>query len=138
MGTDEVLDDPICVWVVNDPNLLMHRSDQGRHLEIFVPPASDNQTLQAQEGLFVWQRRPIGATVHVQDEYREFHPIEEILSASKPGCLTKLLLDTRYPLLVMHKLIKLGYDGSRLFPGFRGSAEAVREHVWAGVPTLLG
>jgi FRG domain len=128
----------LCVWIIDDPNLAMKQTDPLHSLELLVPPASGNRALQAQEGLFIWQRPTATLGVDIREAYREFSPFEEILSQPGLQCrVTKLVLDTKYPFLLLHKLIKLGYDGSRLFPGFEGSATASREYGWARIGPLL-
>jgi hypothetical protein len=51
--------------------------------------------------------------------------------------LVKLTLQRKHACLLMHKLIKLGYDASRLFPGFAGAALCVRESDWARIGSLF-
>jgi hypothetical protein len=50
------VDEPLCVWIIDDPNFAMYRSSANHSLGLVIPPASDNQTLQAQEGLFIYGR----------------------------------------------------------------------------------
>jgi hypothetical protein len=125
---------PLCVWIIDDANFLMRGFDINHSLEILVPPASDNRTLQAQDGLFMWQRLSRGNLGDPNAEYQETAGFEKILSDHGPQCrVIKLLLEMERPSFLLHKLIKLGYDGSRLFPGFGGAARAIKEHSWAHI-----
>src|SRR5579864_7152151 len=40
----------LCVWIVKDSNLILNYFNPMHSLELLVPPASDNRSLQAQEG----------------------------------------------------------------------------------------
>jgi hypothetical protein len=119
-----------CVWIVDDANLLVRGHDPRHSLEIVIPPASDNRTMQAQEGLFICQRL-LENLPNLNAEYQST-PFESILAGGGVNSITKLIVEVQYPSFLLNKIIKLGYDGSRLFPGFEGAAQAVREHAWSG------
>jgi hypothetical protein len=124
----------ICVWIVNDGQLTL-TFDSPRHpVKLLVPPTSDNRTLQAQEGLFMWS--PI-STSHGWDgtsEYVQGEPLESILSNPDTGCsLAKVLLKETEAKMLLHRLIKLGTDGARLFPTYEGAARATDEHRFARI-----
>jgi hypothetical protein len=138
MDSAEAGDKTLCVWIIDDPNFAMKHFDPSHPLELLVPPASDNRTLQAQEGLFMWQRLTLDQFGDLDGEYQEMPPFERLLTnVGSPCRVTKLLLETGHPWLLLHRLIKLGYDGSRLFPGFEGSVKAVKEYAWGRVGPLL-
>jgi hypothetical protein len=138
MDSAMVTGDALCVWIIDDPNFAMKHFDPLHPLELLVPPSSDNKTLQAQEGLFMWQRLTPDRCGDVNSDYQEMSPFEHLLTDSGGTCrVTKLLLETTRPWLLLHRLIKLGYDGSRLFPGFEGSVRAVKEYAWARVGPML-
>ncbi len=61
-------------------------------------------------------------------------PLEELLSQAGLGCsLTKVLVKQEEAKMVLHRLIKLGFDGARLFPTYEGAARATAEHTWARI-----
>jgi FRG domain-containing protein len=43
----------LCVWIIADPTYTSH-SDMPSRVRLVIPPASDNLTLQRQEGLFLY------------------------------------------------------------------------------------
>jgi hypothetical protein len=137
MDSATVAGEALCVWIIDDPNFAMRHFDPRHPLELLVPPASDNKTLQAQEGLFMWQRLTLDHGGDAAGEFQEMPPFERLLTNSGPCRVTKLLLETRLPWLLLHRLIKLGYDSSSLFPGFEGSVRAIKEYAWARVGSML-
>lgn len=103
-----------------------------------MPPASDNRTLQAHEGLLAWlPLHPFGAaTALVTDLDADYLPLEGFewfLSRESDTRVTKLLLRKSKAKRLLQQLIRLGYDSSRLFPTFDGAARAVKEHGWAEI-----
>jgi hypothetical protein len=124
----------LCVWIVDDGQLANTFRSRRHPIELLVPPASDNRTLQAQEGLFMWKSLTMEEIGDTEREYNVCDEFEAILSAETSGCkVTKILLDARQAYLLLHKLIKLGYDSGRLFPTFEGAARAVKERAWAKI-----
>ncbi len=115
-----------CVWIVDDANLLLHGHDLRHSLEVIIPPASDNRTLQAQEGLFMCQRLSTDDVSNFDAVYQPT-PFESILAEAG---VNRIIRTDRgcpaYPKFLLHKIRQNGYDGSRLFPGFEGAAQAVR------------
>jgi hypothetical protein len=66
--------------------------------------------------------------------YEGCEGLESILSREDSGCrLTKLMLDRGEAAMLLHKLIKLGYDAGRLFPTYEGAARAVKESMDAKI-----
>jgi hypothetical protein len=127
-------DDSLAVWVVDEPNLLIGRSDPNRGLRAVVPPPSDNRTLQAQEGLFVYAALSHARCSDLTSRYEVDVALEDLLVlGSDRGQPVKLTLQRSHGQMLLHKLIKLGYDGSRLFPGYEGAALCVREFDWARI-----
>jgi len=124
----------LCVWVIDDGRLALTYRSQRHPIELVVPPASDNRTLQAQEGLFMW--KPISME-EIGDHTRKYevHDVfETILSAEGTGCsVKKILLNTNEATMLLHKVIKLGYDSGRLFPTFEGAVRAVKESMSARI-----
>jgi len=56
-------DGHLCVWIVDDTKLTSLHWSPSSDIQVLVPPASDNRTLQAQEGLLMWLPLfPFGAT----------------------------------------------------------------------------
>jgi hypothetical protein len=124
----------ICVWVIDDGNLSLKFHNPRHSVKLLVPPASDNRTLQAQEGLFMWAPISNPAPLLAADEYQPVFPLEELLSRPGSGCsLTKVLLKQEEAKMLLHRLIKLGFDGARLFPTYEGAARATAEHTWARI-----
>jgi hypothetical protein len=61
-------------------------------------------------------------------------PFENILGDPKANCtLTKVVLKEPEAKMLLHRLIKLGFDGARLFPTYEGAARATEEHTWARI-----
>ena len=118
----------------NNGRLALTYRSQRHPIELVVPPASDNRTLQAQEGLFMW--KPISME-EIGDHTRKYevHDVfETILSAEGTGCsVKKILLNTNEATMLLHKVIKLGYDSGRLFPTFERAVRAVKESMSARI-----
>lgn len=133
--TLELQDDKfICVWVVNDGQLALTFDSPRHSIKLFAPPASDNRTLQAQEGLFMWSPISIHDGWDAATGFDPGEPAESILSEPSSGCtLTKVLLKETEAKMLLHRLIKLGIDGARLFPTYKGAARATDEHTWARI-----
>ena len=68
------------VWIIDDPNFAMKHFDQLHTPELLVPATSGRQTLQSQEGLFMWQRLEVGGDIH--SEYQELPSFERVLTQS--------------------------------------------------------
>jgi hypothetical protein len=67
-------------------------------------------------------------------DYTPIEGFERVLSSNGPETsVTKLILRRSEVKVLLQKLIRLGYDSSRLFPTFDGAARAVREHGWAEI-----
>ena len=125
-------DDLLCVWVVDDENLTLNHSSRNHEVELIVPPASDNRTLQAQEGLFVWS--PIRMESKLTNEYTLDPTLDDMLTVPNSKCLViKVLLKASEAPMLLHKLIRLGYDSARLFPTYEGAVRSVREYAWARI-----
>jgi hypothetical protein len=131
----------VCVWIIYDGNLVLNQASERHDVELLIPPASDNRTLQAQEGLFLWVPLVPESTSHLGNEYvtGAGDTIDQLLSQSNSGCLvTKLLIaQTKAPML-LHKIVKLGYDSARLFPNYEGAVRAVVDHTWARIGHRFG
>lgn len=132
------VEESVAVWIIDEPNLLMDRSDL-RGLRAVIPPPSDNRTLQAQEGLFVYASLSHSyCTGGLGSRYEGDVALEDLfISDPNRGRPAKLILQRRHGQMLLHKLIKLGYDASRLFPGYGGAALSVRELDWARIPSFL-
>jgi hypothetical protein len=138
MDANQTRDGQLCVWIVSDSELTALHDSPSRNIHLVVPPASDNRTLQAQEGLLMWlPLRPFGATSSLVTDfdgaYSPLEGFEVFLSSGGKTTVTKLVLRRSEARLLLQKLIRLGYDSSRLFPTFDGAARAVKEHGWAEI-----
>jgi hypothetical protein len=124
----------LCVWIIEDRQLTTAFRSPWHRVEILVPPASDNRTLQAQEGLFMWKGLSMAEFGDPDRQYEVSDGFEAFLSADASRCkVTKILLNTQEAKILLHKVIKLGYDRGRLFPTFEGAARAVKESTEAGI-----
>jgi hypothetical protein len=129
----------LCVWIVGDSELTSLHQSPSRDIQLLVPPASDNRTLQAQEGLLMWLPLfPFGATcalvTDLDEDYWQTEGFERVLSSDSPETsVMKLMLPKKAAKDILRAPIALGYDSSRLFPTFDGAARAVREHGWAEI-----
>jgi hypothetical protein len=129
----------ICVWIVDDGQLTSTFDSSKHTVKLLVPPASDNRTLQAQEGLFMWSPisiMPISITKAPpnKSEYEPAESLDEILSPTSSGCsIVKVTLRETEAKNLLHGLIKIGFDGGRLFPTYEGAARATEEHTWARI-----
>ena len=117
----------LCVWIIEDFHLTVTRDSPMRDIHLVVPPASDNRTLQAQDGLLMWLPLTTSPVPDLEAVYIQLEGFEHAL-AGPDANVTKLTLPKREAPSLFHKLIKLGYDASRLFPTFEGAARAVKEH----------
>ena len=122
----------LCVWVIQDFHLSVMRDSPKRDIHLVVPPASDNRTLQAQDGLLMWLPLSPSLLPDLEADYSQTEGFERVLVGPETN-VTKLILPNGEAPSLLHKLIKLGYDASRLFPTFDGAARAVREHGWARI-----
>jgi FRG domain len=128
----------LCVWVIYDPQLTLAYMSPKHPIKLLVPPASDNRTLQAQEGLFMWKPLSIKDIGDHKGQYTVSDVFENILSADGTDCcVTKVLLRITEAEMLLHKLIKLGYDGARLFPTFEGAVRATKESMIARIGPRL-
>jgi hypothetical protein len=133
----------LCVWIIDDGQLTLTFNSPKHPIELLVPPASDNRTLQAQEGLFMWRGLSMSEIGDARREYEVSDGFETSLSKDGSGCkVTKILLNTgaatdqqgvTEATMLLHKVIKLGYDRCRLFPTFEGAARAVKERTEARI-----
>jgi hypothetical protein len=119
----------LCVWIVADPTYTS--PNEVRRAKLVIPPASDNMTLQRQEGLFVYAPRSFEAD---EQEYTPDEPLEKIISEQSPGSTVQVTLDRSFAKQLLHRTMKLGYDSSHLFPTFEGTVRCLKEHELAGMP----
>lgn len=127
-----------CTWIIADPTFPKDR-DVIPRVRVVIPPASDNQTIQRQEGVFLY-----GTTLnptpqeHWRAEYMPDEPLEQVISHQSPGSVVRLSLDASHAKTLLHKVMKLGYDSSRFFPTFEGVVRCLQDYRAAGMgPTLL-
>jgi hypothetical protein len=77
---------------------------------------------------------------HVAGLNSEYIPdpgLEELLCASEKVSVVKLLLKAKLADMLLHKTVKLGYDGARLFPDYAGTVRGLKEHVWGRIGLSL-
>jgi hypothetical protein len=79
----------LCVWIVGDSELTSLHHSLSRGVQLLAPPASDNRTLQAQEGLLMWLPLfPFGATcalvTDLGEDYWQTEGFERVLSSDSP------------------------------------------------------
>ncbi|MBV9762094.1 MAG: FRG domain-containing protein [Acidobacteriaceae bacterium] len=126
----------LCVWVIADPTYTS-REGLASRVKVVIPPASDNHTLQRQEGLLAYS--PLESeTADLQGEYCPDRPLEEVIAEQSPKSLAQVRLKRSFAPMLLHQIIKLGYDSSRLFPTFDGVVRCLHEYEWArmGPPRL--
>ena len=117
----------LCVWIIEDFHLTVVRDSPMRDIHLVVPPASDNRTLQAQDGLLMWLPLTTALVPDLEADYIQPEGFEQTLVRPETK-VTKLMLPKSEARNLFHKLIKLGYDAYQLFPTFNGAARAVKEH----------
>lgn len=108
--------------------------DVPSRVRVVIPPASDNLTLQRQEGLFLYAPSNHQIPDARAAEYCQDKALEQVISEQTPGSVVRLDLDRSCAKLLLHKLIKLGYDSSRFFPTFEGVVRCLEEYKSAGIP----
>jgi hypothetical protein len=122
----------LCVWIIADPN---YTSGIASRVRLVIPPASDNLTLQRQEGLFLYAPRDQETSQQrLQAEYVPDDPLEDVISRQSPGSVVRLSLDRSCARMLLHKVMKLGYDSSRFFPTFEGVVRCLEDYRLVGMP----
>jgi FRG domain len=130
-------DEKLAVWILNQSALNGSTSRQGEprrridNLVIVGSPSALNQRLFAQQGLFTLYR-----PLEIEDEFAVHHvPLDDYLE--RPGWPTGSQL---FWLVTLPKsmapdllriLIKLHYTPAKIYPGFQGVAEALRQYPHA-------
>lgn len=116
----------LCVWAIQDGRLTLTHESPVHRLKLLVPPASDNQTLQRQQGLFVYERLPDG--IPSESEYVPQSPLEDHWRSDSAAQSIKLVLRTALAGELLRLLIRLGYESARFFPTYFGAVESVMEY----------
>jgi hypothetical protein len=133
----EPSDDFLCVWIVADGQLALTYWTPNHPIRLLVPPASDNRTLQAQDGLFMWAPTALASIPDDQHAYAEESPLEQLLVAgdreTQPVNVVKLRMKRDLSYLLLHKLIKLGFENATLFPTYEGAVHSVFDYDWARI-----
>jgi hypothetical protein len=118
----------LCVWAVNDGTLVVAHRNTTHPLRLVVPPASDNQTLQRQQGVFVYSPLAAKDAEILNSPFVPPRPFEEYWRSSREARLTKITLQNSFANELLRNLIKLGYESARFFPSYSGVAKSVLEY----------
>lgn len=123
-------DDNIVLWALNAGKIESDKySGNMIPLKFIKPSYHGNPNLGAQKGLFtLWE--------YVTDEQRkknvEVTPLDTFLihnAKDSQTLLYKLMLPTKYVLNLYSMLRNLGYDASRVFPGYNGVSQLISEDL---------
>jgi hypothetical protein len=127
-------DDKLCVWGLLLPFVQRHSAMAGPHEDVrrivhVTAPAAGNQNLQAQQGLFLLDRRPAmdpngPVTVETLD-----HVLANEYPAPDKYFLHKVQLPVSRAGDVLRLLAKERVHAGTLFPGFGGVVEALTERM---------
>jgi hypothetical protein len=134
-------EDRLAVWMFNMELLDHIQRLELRHskkppnipLTFVTAPAASNPNLRAQQGVFTAWRPNLKDRQHQKVDRR---PLDELLDEciNRDGIdLTSLSLFYKVTLplgeapALLHLLLRLGVNAAKLFPGYFGAAEAVRE-----------
>lgn len=138
----------LCVWAYSLPayelDALVGKFFNGRRpVRLVTTPAASNRNLAAQQGVFtVYRPRGFDPETHV-----DRRPLDAILDETmkplNPSDERELAVFIRFglphneaaPLLWL--LSKEGFDAAKLFPGFGGVAQAIKEApAWGGIAPI--
>ena len=120
--------DNIVLWALNAKKIEVDKSiGKVIPLKFIKPSYHGNPNLGAQKGLFtLWE--------FVTDEQRknevEVTPLDTFLinkAIDGQTLLYKLTLSTKFVLCLYNMLRNLGYDASRIFPGYNGVSQLISE-----------
>ncbi|MBO5024527.1 MAG: FRG domain-containing protein [Bacteroidaceae bacterium] len=123
-------DDNIVLWALNAKKIESDKSiGKMIPLKFIKPSYYGNPNLGAQKGLFtLWE--------FVSDEQRknevEVTPLDTFLinkAIDNQTLLYKLTLPTKFVLYLYVMLRNLGYDASRIFPGYNGISQLISEDL---------
>ena len=123
-------DDNIVLWALNAKKIESDKSiGKMIPLKFIKPSYHGNPNLGAQKGLFtLWE--------FVTDEQRqnkvEVTPLDTFLinkAIDDQTLLYKLTLPTKFVLCLYVMLRNLGYDASRIFPGYNGVSQLISEDL---------
>ena len=123
-------DDNIVLWALNAKKIESDKSiGKMIPLKFIKPSYHGNPNLGAQKGLFtLWE--------FVTDEQRknevEATPLDTFLinkAMDDQTLLYKLTLPTKFVLSLYAMLRNLGYDASRIFPGYNGVSQLISEDL---------
>ncbi len=79
----------VSVWIVADPS--WSSPELPPRSQIVIPPASDNLTLQRQEGLFLYCPRNIETPDDLASKYVEDEPLETVIEKQSPRSVVQVV-----------------------------------------------
>jgi hypothetical protein len=135
-------DGDLCVWALNAREIgVVEHAEHEFPLKLVTPHYSGNPNLAAQNGLFThWSiklpsldvfTRPSGAGVPSVDRRPLDVLIEEyttrLTGEQHQGLFVKLILPRAETVALARALRKLGYGPSKLFPGYAGVADEIKD-----------
>lgn len=130
----------ITIWAL-DRVYISDSSDS--KLKYVIPPYSDNPNLNAQKGILTYWEIEIDEhdllNIEKISKTVDRTPLDILCSKHIPvknniPILHKLMIPTSYAYIIFMQLNELGYNASRLFPGYQGVSRQIEEQRYLCAP----
>ena len=117
----------IALWIIDTSTLDRGFNENGIAIKTYVPNYSSNPNLYAQKGVFLYCLRKVTSKSNYV-----INPFEEIISSTKnyaSDLLTKIVIPATFIPLLYNRITYWGYGADRLFPGYYGIEQRIREDI---------
>lgn len=128
LGSQADIKDPaIVLWALNKSEVKTNK------IKIIKPQYFGNPNLAAQKGVFTLVPQEHLPSVGNMDKITkpvEHKPLDEVIGeiyGENQQILIKIVIDSQQVKSMFRFLSKIGYDASRLFPGYDGITKSIRE-----------
>lgn len=132
--------DFVTIWALNKNYISDYlKTKNDNPLKAVIPPYCDNPNINAQKGILTYWEIPINKS----DSFPNYNNekgvdrtaldilcSKNIKQESNKPILYKIIFPAEYALGAFKKLNDLGYNASRLFPGFQGVARQMEEQKY--------
>ena len=141
---NNIKDDFVTIWALNTMYISDYfEGESGNQLKSVIPPYCDNPNINAQKGILTYWEIPINKdNFFISEKINKIVDrtpldilcLEHIEPRDNRPILYKLMFPARFAHHVFMQLHELGYNASRLFPGYQGVARQIEEKKYIYEP----